>query len=230
MRNNRFFTPVLLLIVLLSSGCARAVSTSSPVLLKAQSEVSVDQNSSSEFRPDRMLIWRANLEIEVSEVNDAIGKAIAIAEKSGGYLEWKSENGQQSAQARLRIPIKDFKNALGAFEALGTVISRSINGEDVTEKYIDLDARLKNKYALRDRLKQLLEKAVNIKDLLAIETELNRVQSDIDSMEGTMKSLKGQVDLATVDLSFKRRQILGPLGYVVTGLWWVVKKLFVLSD
>lgn len=75
-----------------------------------------------------------------------------------------------------------------------------------------------------------MEKAINVKDILAIETELNRVQSDIDSMEGTMKSLKGQVDLATVDLSFKRQQILGPLGYVVTGLWWVVKKLFVLSD
>jgi len=230
MRCDRLFARVLLLVVLLSAGCARAVSTSSPALLKAQSEVSVDQNRSSEFRPDRMLIWRANLEIEVSEVNDAVAKAIAIAEKSGGYLEWKSENGQHSAQTRLRIPIKDFKSALGAFEALGTVISRNINGEDVTEKYIDLDARLKNKYALRDRMKQLLEKAINVKDILAIETELNRVQSDIDSMEGTMKSLKGQVDLATVDLSFKKQQILGPLGYVVTGLWWVVKKLFVLSD
>ena len=100
----------------------------------------------------------------------------------------------------------------------------------MTEKYIDVEARLKNNYALRDRLKQLLEKAINVKDILEIEKELNRVQSDIDSMEGTIKLLKGQVDFATLDLSLKKNRILGPLGYVFMGLWWGVKKLFVLTD
>jgi hypothetical protein len=126
--------------------------------------------------------------------------------------------------------VKNFKSAIGTMEALGTVYSRSVNGDDVTEKYIDVEARLKNKIALRDRLKQLLNKATEVKDILAIETELNRVQADIDSMEGIIKSLKGQVDFATVELSLERKQILGPIGYVFKGLWWGVKKLFVLRD
>ena len=101
---------------------------------------------------------------------------------------------------------------------------------DVTEQYIDVEARLKNKIVLRDRLKQLLEKATTVKDILAIETELHRVQGDIDSMEGRIKSLKGQVDYTTVTISLKRKAILGPLGYLFKGLWWGVEKLFVIRD
>jgi hypothetical protein len=177
-----------------------------------------------------MLVWRADVGIEVGNISEAIGKVTSIAEQNGGYIEWKSETAEEYAHVRMRIPTKKFKNAVSSLEELGTVFSKSVTGEDVTEKYIDVEARLKNNYALRDRLKQLLEKAVNVKDILEIEKELTRVQSEIDSMEGTIKSLKGQVDFATVDLNFKKSQILGPLGYVFKGLWWSVKKLFILSD
>jgi chromosome segregation ATPase len=105
-----------------------------------------------------------------------------------------------------------------------------MRGKDVTEQYIDVQARLKNKYVLRDRLKQILEKAVTVQDVLAVETELNRVQSDIDSMEGQIKSLQGQVQYATLDLDLKRKQILGPLGYVFKGIWWGVEKLFIIRE
>ncbi len=67
-------------------------------------------------------------------------------------------------------------------------------------------------------------------DILAIETELNRVQADIDSMQGRMKSLKGKVDLATIELTLNRAKILGPLGYLFKGLCWGVEKLFVIRD
>jgi Domain of unknown function (DUF4349) len=113
---------------------------------------------------------------------------------------------------------------------LGTVTYRRVESEDVTEQYIDVEARLKNKIVLRDRLKQLLDKATAVKDVLAIETELNRVQSDIDSMEGRMRSMKKQVTYATVTLSLERKPILGPLGYVFKGLWWGVEKLFVIRE
>lgn len=216
----------LFLYTMLCCGCAHKDMVSAQVGAKA----SAVQKESVDFKPDRMLVWNANLDIDVTDVNEAVIKAVSIVEKSSGYLEWKSEQAEKSAHVRLRIPVKDFKNALGSFEALGTVTNRTVHGEDVTEKYIDVEARLKNKYALRERLKQLLDKASGVKDILAIEAELNRVQSDIDSMEGTIKSLRGQIDFATVDLSFKKDKILGPLGYVFKGLWWGVSKLFVLSD
>lgn len=72
-------------------------------------------------------------------------------------------------------------------------------------------------------------------DGLAIETELNRVQGDIDSMEVRIKSLKGRIDYATLNLRLAqkeptRKKILGPLGDLFQGLFWTVEKLFVIRE
>lgn len=184
----------------------------------------------AEVRPDRMLIWKAHLSIQVWSISNSVSEATALAERQGGFLEQKSDNGEESANITLRIPAKTFKTAVASLEMLGAVTYRNIEGEDVTEQYIDVEARLKNKIVLRDRLKLLLEKATEVKDILAIETELNRVQADIDSMEGRIKSLKGQVDFSTITLALERKPILGPLGYLFKGLWWGVEKLFVIRE
>lgn len=183
-----------------------------------------------EAQPDRMLVWRARFSIDVWNVSNALAQAEVIAEQNGGYVEYKSADRDGYASLKLRIPVQSFTNAVNSVETLGEVTSRHLENEDVTEQYIDTEARLKNRIVLRDRLRQLLDKATEVKDILAIETELNRVQGDIDSMEALIKSLKGQVDFATVDLSLNRKEILGPLGYVFKGLWWTVSKLFVLRE
>jgi len=188
----------------------------------------VSGGDSAEVRSDRMMIWKAALRIDVWSISNAVIEAGALAERAGGFVEHKSDDSDKSARLTLRLPAKTFKKAVSDLETLGTVTYRTIQGEDVTEQYIDVEARLKNKIVLRDRLKQLLEKAAEVKDVLAIETELNRVQGDIDSMEGRIKSLKGQVEYATVTLSLDRKSILGPVGYLFKGLWWGVEKLFVI--
>lgn len=184
----------------------------------------------AEVRPDRMLIWKADMSLEVRNINNAVTEATELAKRQGGFVEQKSDYGDDSAKLTLRIPAKAFKTALSDMETLGTVTRRDIEGEDVTEQYIDIEARLKNKIVLRDRLKELLAKATEVKDILAIETELNRVQADIDSMAGRITSLKGQVEYSTVKLSLYRKSILGPLGYLFKGLWWGVEKLFVIRE
>ena len=178
----------------------------------------------------RMVAWRASLSVEVWNVSNAVARATALVESRGGFVEQKSDHGDSSARLTLRLPAQAFRAAVTTLEGLGDVTYRDVRGDDVTEEYVDVEARLKNKLVLRDRLKQLLDKAVDVKDVLAIETELNRVQGDIDSMEGRIKLLKNQVDLATVTLSLERKTVLGPLGYLFKGVWWGVEKLFVLRD
>lgn len=186
-------------------------------------------NEMTDVRPaNRMLIWKAYLDIEVWNVANAVSEATAVVERQGGFVEQKSDHGEASARLTVRVPAGSFKAALSGLETLGTITYRNVEGEDVTEQLIDIEARLKNKIVLRDRLKQLLDKANDVKDILAIETELNRVQADIDSMEGRIKSLRGQVEYSTVTLSLERKPVLGPLGYLFQGLWWGVEKLFVI--
>jgi len=179
---------------------------------------------------ERMMVWRASLSIEVNSISNALHTATQFARKSGGYIEQKSGYSQKSGRATLRVPAKNLNQTLGSLETIGFVTSRSVSGEDITEQYVDVEARLKNRIALRDRLQKLLDKATGVKDVLAIEKELNRVQGDIDSMQARMKVLKGRVDFATINLMLSRKKILGPLGYMFKGLFWGVEKLFVIRE
>ena len=128
----------------------------------------------------------------------------------------------------LRVPTDALDSAVSSIESLGSVTHRSVSSEDVTEQYIDVEARLKNMIALRDRLRKLLEKATDVKAMLAVEKELSRVQADVDSLEGRFRALKKGVDLATIHLTIRRTRILGPLGYFFKAVWWGVEKLFVI--
>lgn len=213
------------------SGCATAAHHQSctPATTTKVGNGEVD-NHSTDARSDRMLIWKAQLNIEVGNVADAVRAASATAEREGGFVENKSDHGEASASVTLRIPSGKFKASVASLESLGKVTYRNIEGKDVTEQYIDVEARLKNMLLLRDKMKRLLEKAADVKDILAIETELNRVQSDIDSMEGQIKSLKGKADYATIQLSLERKTIQGPLGYLFSGVGWCVEKLFVIRQ
>ena len=183
----------------------------------------------------RMLARKANLSIEVADVEKAVADVVALAKDRGGYVERRSDSSYSGTSLTLRIPSAALDDAVGAVESLGTVVSRRMDNEDVTEQYVDLDARLKNKVVLRDRLQALLDKATEVKDVLAIETELNRVQGDIDSMEARIKALKGRVDFARLDLNLAKKEvpkkkILGPLGYLFKGIFWTVEKLFVIRE
>jgi hypothetical protein len=216
---------------ILLTGCAtKAVQNESAPYADSETLVQSAQHFSAEVKPDRMLVWKAYLTIEVDNVGESTAKTVALAERFKGYVEQKSDSGEESASVRLRIPAASLKDAVGALELLGEVTYRTVSGEDVTEQYIDVEARLKNKIELRDRLRLVLASATEVKDIIAIETELNRVQSDIDSMEGKIKLLRGQVDYASVEVTLQRKQILGPLGIILKGFWWGIKKLFVIRD
>ena len=191
-----------------------------------------DVSKKSQQQFDRMMIWRASLTIEVSNVTNAVAQLVVLAEKQGGYVEKQSlrDRDSVSASVTLRIPSQVFSETITDAGILGKITRQSVSGEDVTERYVDTEAALKNRIALRDRLSQLLEKADSVQDILAIETELNRTQTEIDVLEGRIKLLKGSVDYATIVVDLESKQILGPVGYVFQGIWWGVKKLFIIQE
>jgi hypothetical protein len=178
---------------------------------------------------ERLHVLTASQTVEVKEIASAMKQVDSVMQKSGGYVQSQSVREEGQAYLVLRVPAPQLRPMLDAMAALGSEESRSVASQDVTEQYIDTEARLKNAIALRDRLKALLVQAKGVKDILEIEKELTRVQSDIDSMEGRLKKLKGQVDFAQIDLTLKRKKILGPLGYIVYGIGWVIQKLFVIN-
>ncbi len=210
---------LLLLCIILLSGCASIQqSTGEPFCL----------TESDEEITERMFILNASLSIDVYDLEKSVQKAVEITENAKGYIDQKSKDGEKDASLSLRVPSTALKPVVEKIAKIGDVTKKYVSSKDVTEQYIDTNARLKNKIILRNKLKKLLDKAKNVKDILAIEKELNRVQSDIDSMQGRMDSLKSKVEFAELDVYFHRKPILGPLGYVFKGVWWGIEKMFVI--
>ena len=179
---------------------------------------------------DRVLIWSAHLNLTVSDLPAARAQVAAVTARHKGLIESQSDAGESSAGYVLRIPSPQFPAAVDDLAGLGRVDYRHVSGEDVTARYIDLQARLKGKQELRQRYTALLEKATVVKDLLAIETELNRVQTEIEQMEAQLKVMTGQIEYSTVNLNLTRAPIRGPLGLLFHGIGWVIEKLFVIRE
>jgi PBP1b-binding outer membrane lipoprotein LpoB len=214
---------LVLLGMVLVSGCAM-----SPMNSAMYGDTALEVKQFAEA--NRKLIWEAELTVEVATISNAVEKAVTDVEAVKGYVEEKTFWEDKSAHLTLRVPAQSLKGAIGRLESLGKVTSHSISSTDVTEKYVDVESRLKNKKVLRDRLKLLLDKATAVKDVLAIEKELNRVQSDIDSMEAQIRSLSGRVDYATINLQIRRRKIYGPIGFVFKWTGNLFGKLFVIQE
>ncbi|MWV17995.1 DUF4349 domain-containing protein [Pseudomonas sp. L-22-4S-12] len=184
----------------------------------------------------RLLVWTADFSLQVQDMGKARSQLSERMLALGGYVEEKSDYGDHSQSFVFRVPADAFETALGSVEQSGKVLSRHVKGEDVTEQYVDVETRLQNNIALRDRLKELLGKARDIQDILQIESELNRIQSEIDSMQARMRILKDQIQMATIRVELRQQEapkpatIYGPLGYLYKGTEWFVTKLFIIRE
>lgn len=183
----------------------------------------------------RMIAWRARMTIETDDLSNTVAQVTHMVDELKGIVESRSDVKSKTVRLTLQIPVGAFHSAMDQVGTFGEVTSRQVDREDVTEQHVDLDARIKNRNRLRDRLRELLDQAAEVKDILAIETELNRVQGDIDSMQARIKSLEGRVNYAQIHLTLQQKEIppqkiLGPLGWIFKGVFWTVEKLFVIRE
>ena len=98
----------------------------------------------------------------------------------------------------VRVPSDDFDAAMSEFEAIGEVEQVSTESEDVGEAIADLEARLENREAERDRLRDLYEDANTTEDVLAVQSELADVQAEIERLDARLATLEERVALSTI--------------------------------
>ena len=103
-----------------------------------------------------------------------------------------------------------------------------MTGTDVTDQFTDLEARLASTIALRDRMQQLLARAATLNEVLDLERQIARLQSEIDSLQASLDQLKSQAELASLEVKLERERVLGPIAVVGLGMARLVSKLFVI--
>ena len=151
---------------------------------------------------ERKLIQSGALNIEVNSIQDTAQVVEKWCAQFGGYIE-SSYAGETNGNAFVRIPSARFADAMNAAGGMGRLLSKSVSTEDVSERFYDLRSRLETSKIMRTRLQGYLSQAKDTKDMLQIESELNRVMSDIESMEGSMKRLTGQIDYSSISVDYR---------------------------
>ena len=149
-------------------------------------------------RPGPLLIYEANLVLAVYEVERSLDTVQAAAERAGGYLV--SRNGNVIV---VRVPVTGFDASLKQVLGLGDVLQRELHVEDVTAKVRDLEARLKNAEAVRQRLVELLAGAKKTDEALAVERELGRVTEELERMQAELKRVRELVAYSTLTVRFE---------------------------
>lgn len=184
----------------------------------------------------RLMVKNANMRVQVENIPKAIDSTTKIIETAGGYIYESNHYGNNTANMRFGVPASTLERTLDSISKIGVETSRNISSEDVTDQVVDMEAELANRKILRERLRALLSKAKDVKDVLAVEAELTRIQTEIDSIEGRLKKMKENISYSKVSLELypkgpeKKQEILGPLGYLYVGVKWFVTKLFVIQS
>ncbi len=156
--------------------------------------------------PSRMLIKTATLNCEVAKYDEALAQIQKIAAQYGGYVVSSvtqvGDGDVKSGNVTLRIDAKSFEAALQELKKLARKIEQeSVQGNDVTEEFYDLTARLENKRKAEKRYQEILASAKNTKDILEVERALTNVREEIERMAGRKRYLEDQVALSTINVN-----------------------------
>lgn len=156
-------------------------------------------------QPGAMIIRTAGLTIITKEFENARAAMELTVRQLQGYIAHLSLSGHSGAgralTATLRVPADKLDAALAELKKLGRVEQESQGGEEVTEQYVDLVARITNASNTEQRLIQVLrERTGKVADILAVEKEIARVREEIERMEAQRKNLETQVGFATLQL------------------------------
>jgi hypothetical protein len=148
------------------------------------------------------------LEIGHDAFDGIVTQANAIAAKAGGYVVSSEVEGdrQRNGHIVIRVPSANFGPVMSDVQHLGDgkVTSRSVNGQDVTPEYIDLNARLTNLQAQEKVLLRLMNDAATVTDTIRVQSQLSDVQGAIEQLEGRVRYLRDQASMSTITLTFEQ--------------------------
>jgi hypothetical protein len=242
---RRFLTPISLLIVALTmvacgGRAAQSVSEefsagdaaveyaeSAPAMpLLAEGEISYDvaNTDSTAQMPEgqeRLIIRTGDMTIVVADTEEALGRITEMAENGGGWVVssnvYQSTETAKTGYIQIRVPAAGFQSVLDAIAGLAVEVTNlSTSGQDVTEEYVDLDARLGNLEATADRLRVFLDEARTVEEALAVNQELSRVEGEIESLKGRMQFLEQSSAFSSISVNLTPDELAQP---VQVGTW-----------
>lgn len=162
----------------------------------------------------RMVIKTANLDLEIEKYEPWMDEVQSLVKGFDGFLVSSStrqayENVKRG-ELTIRVPQSGFAELLERLKGSAVKVEgERVGGQDVTEEFFDLEARLGNQKRTEKRFLEILEVAKTVEEILNVERELSRVREQIERLEGRRRYLKDRVDLSTVSVEWHEPYPLG---------------------
>jgi hypothetical protein len=181
----------------------------SPPIVAIETPQEADNHFESE-QPDpaaveRKVVYNADLTLTVKDLDKIKHEVQSLVERHGGYLaqfsERRDSGDERSGRWVVRVPADSFHPLLADVQQLGKLDSEQIRSEELTEEFVDLQARLSTKRQLEQQmLKIMQERAGDISDALTASSRLNDVRLEIERIEGRLRKLNELTALSTVTI------------------------------
>jgi hypothetical protein len=156
--------------------------------------------------PDRAIVRTASVALRSRDAWSASDRLQELASGLGGEVASLSQSGarsERSAAVTLRVPSTRFTEALRRIRDLSDVevVSSSVDSKDVTDQFVDLQARLRAKEAEEQRYLALLGRAERIEDILRIDQALAAVRMQIEQLTAQINSIRSRTEFSTIAVS-----------------------------
>ncbi|CAN5631320.1 hypothetical protein BH24ACT26_BH24ACT26_03590 [soil metagenome] len=152
------------------------------------------------------VIKTAQVELSVapSELQSAVQDATVVAGRFGGFVASTQidEDGSSHGTVVLRVPAESFEQALRDLRALGDVEAETLSGQDVSQEFVDLQARLRNWQSQEAVLLRLMDRSRSVSDTIRVQGELSGVQLQIERLRGRLNFLEDQTAFGTITATF----------------------------
>jgi hypothetical protein len=185
-------------------------SSSAPPL----STITAANPNPSPAEVNRKIIRNAELSVETDIPENGLRRIAAIAESKGGFIvtsEVRQQGGGGASGASkivtvvARIPSAQFETTVEEIIKLGSrVLQEKRTGLDVTEEYIDLEARIRTKQALEAQFLEIMKQARTVSEALEVQKQIAEVRTEIEQLEGRRRFLENQSSLSTITVTLQQ--------------------------
>ncbi|MDR2235189.1 MAG: DUF4349 domain-containing protein [Chryseobacterium sp.] len=226
---NKIF-PVLLLCITLT-GCSQSEPKASEILmveppqdknitnrLTISEKTESDKNSStlqtSHQKTDtisKKIIKNGSMTIQVGDLKKAQNQTAEILKKNNAYVQqeqFRNTDTDENLSMTIRVPYQNFDFLISSFSgSIGSVQSKNISSNDVTEQYTDTSIKLANTKIYLEKYRDMLRSAATTKDMLEIQEKIRGLEDEIDIAEGTLRYIDDRVNYSTLELSLYKEKV-----------------------
>ena len=169
---------------------------------------SLPQVTGVESQPGRKIVQNAEYQLQVTDAVSALQRLQNLAATTAGYVVDaaldKGTDGSWAGRLILRLPAGQYNGAIAEIRRIGEVRQERQWSQDVTERYYDLEARIRIQQEYERKLEELAAKATTFDDWMKLTQQINNTRATIEQMQGSLKLLANQVEYSTISISFNQ--------------------------